>query len=316
MIQSAAFELAGGRTGILLVHGLTGTPNEMKAVAVGLNREGYTVSAMQLAGHCGDESDLLATRWTDWYASVCAAADALRNRVDRLFVGGLSMGGILALKYAAEHPQEVAGVVVYGASFRYDGWSIPRTSRWLSRLLPLARPLRVGRRRSFQEQPPYGIRDERLRAAILSLMNGGDSTLAGLRGNPWHALADMYALSARVRRQLAQVTVPCLVVHAAEDDVASVKNAELIARRVRGPVELVLLRDSYHMITIDRERGTVVACTADFMRRVAGGAPAATGPSSISPANEPESERAFSAPAWRATAAGRAAASQGRSRAS
>jgi carboxylesterase len=296
MIRNVAFELAGGRTGILLVHGLTGTPNEMRAVGVGLNRAGFTVQAMQLAGHCGDEADLLATRWTDWYASVCTAAAALRERVDHLFVGGLSMGAILALKHAAEHPKDVDGVVAYGASFRYDGWSIPRVSRALAHLLPLARPLGIGRRRSFQEQPPYGIRDERLRGAILALMQGGDSTQAGLPGNPWHALADMYALSARVRRQLPDVTVPCLVIHASDDDVASVKNAELIARRVRGPVELVLLRDSYHMITIDQERGTVIERTAAFMRRVASGRPGATDPTVLSPANE---SRAAEPPAGR-----------------
>jgi carboxylesterase len=292
MIQDVAFELAGGRTGMLLIHGLTGTPNEVKAVAVGLNRAGYTVRAMQLAGHCGNEADLVATRWTDWVASVRAEAEALRARVDHLFVGGLSMGGILALDLAAERPDLVDGVVVYGASFRYDGWSIPRISRWLARLLPLARPLRVGRHRSFAEQPPYGIRDERLRAAILSFMNGGDSTVAGLRGNPWHALGDMYALSGHVRRRLPCVTAPCLVMHAAEDDVASVKNAELIAHRVSGPVELVLLRDSYHMITIDRERGTVIARTAEFMRRVAAHAAAPVDPTELAPANEPRVEPA------------------------
>jgi carboxylesterase len=270
MIRDVAFELAGGRTGVLLVHGLTGTPNEMRAVAVGLNRAGFTVQAMQLAGHCGDEADLLATRWPDWTASVRAAADDLRGRVDRLFVGGLSMGALLALQYAADHPDAVAGVLVYGATFRHDGWSIPLSSRLLAHLLPLARPLGIGRHRTFQEQPPYGIRDERLRTAVLALMDGGDSTQAGLRGNPWHALADLQALSARVRRALPRVTAPCLVVHAAEDDVASIENAQLVARRVRGPVEMVLLHDSYHMITIDRERGTLIERSVAFVRRVAG----------------------------------------------
>ncbi|WP_428423103.1 alpha/beta hydrolase [Methylibium sp.] len=269
MIKDIAFQLDAGRTGILLIHGLTGTPNEMRSVAVGLHRAGFTVSAMQLAGHCGSEEDLLNTRWPDWYRSVCEAADKLRERVDHLFVAGLSMGGILALKLAAERPQAVDGVIVYGASFRYDGWSIPWSSRLLSRLLPLARPLRIGRHRCFMEQPPYGIRDERLREVVVSLMSSGDSTLAGLRGNPWHSLADMYALSAVVQRQLPHVTAPCLVIHASEDDVASVKNAHLIVERVRGPVELVLLHDSYHMVTIDRERAVVIERTAAFMKRVA-----------------------------------------------
>ena len=86
MIQQTDFFFEGGRSGVLLIHGLTGTPMEMKLLGKGLNRAGFTVHGMQLAGHCGDVEDLLATGWHDWYASVEKAADALREKVDHLFV--------------------------------------------------------------------------------------------------------------------------------------------------------------------------------------------------------------------------------------
>jgi carboxylesterase len=272
VIQQTDFFFEGGRSGILLIHGLTGTPMEMRLLGKGLNRAGYTVHGMQLAGHCGDVDDLLATNWHDWYASVEKAADALREKVDHLFVGGLSMGALLALKLAADRPAQIAGVGVYGATFRYDGWSIPRIAR-LSFLLPLLKRLGIGRNRSFMEQPPYGIRDERLRAQISSAMLGGDSAAAGLPGNPWHSLAEMYGLAAEVRRQLPQVTAPCLIAHASEDDVASTRNAELVQRSVSAPTELLLLDDSYHMITIDKQRRLLVERSAAFFDRVAEGAP-------------------------------------------
>jgi carboxylesterase len=267
VIQQTDFFLEGGRSGVLLIHGLTGTPMEMKLLGKGLNRAGYTVHGMQLAGHCGNAEDLLATTWRDWYASVEQAADALAAKVDHLFVGGLSMGAVLSLKLAADRPEQVSGVGVYGATFRYDGWSIPRLAR-LSFLLPLLKKLGIGRGRSFMEQPPYGIRDERLRAQISGAMLGGDSAAAGLPGNPWYSLAEMYELAAVVRRQLAQVTAPCLVAHASEDDVASIRNAELVMREVSAPAELLLLEDSYHMITIDRDRRTLVERSAAFFDRI------------------------------------------------
>ncbi|MES1153471.1 MAG: alpha/beta fold hydrolase, partial [Rhodanobacter sp.] len=207
MIQQTDFFFEGGRRGVLLIHGLTGTPMEMKLLGKGLNRAGFTVHGMQLAGHCGDVDDLLATGWRDWYASVEQAADAMLGKVDQLFVGGLSMGALLALKLAADRPRQVAGVGVYGATFRYDGWSIPPLAR-LSFLLPLLKKLGIGRARSFMEQPPYGIRDERLRAQVSTAMLSGDSAAAGLPGNPWYSLAEMYGLAASVRRQLRQVTSP------------------------------------------------------------------------------------------------------------
>jgi len=266
--NSAAFQFEGGRDGVLLIHGLTGTPTEMRLVGKGLNRAGYTVVGVQLAGHCGTEDDLLATTWQDWYASVEAAAEELRGRVDRLFVAGLSMGALLALRLAAMRPDWIDGVGVFGATFRYDGWSIGWTGR-LSFLLPLFKRLGIGQRRSFIEQPPYGIRDERLRAQVSAAMFSGDSEAAGLPGNPWPALAEMVKLSRDVRRRLPQVVAPCFIAHAADDDVASIANADLVARRVRGPIEMLLLADSYHMITIDRERRMLIERTADFFNRVA-----------------------------------------------
>lgn len=273
MIKPTDFLLKGDRRGVLLIHGLTGTPMEMRLLAKGLNAAGFTVYAMQLAGHCGDVEDLLATGWRDWYASVEQAAERLLQQVDHLFVGGLSMGALLALKLAADHPRQVAGVGVYGVTFRYDGWSIP----WMARLafmLPLVKKLGFARNRSFFEQPPYGLRDERLRSQVSAAMQSGDSTIAGLPGNPWHSLADLYQLSRQVRRQLPQVAAPCLVAHASEDDVASIGNAKLVIRKVQGPTELLLLDDSYHMITIDRQRRLLIERSARFFDSIVA-APAA-----------------------------------------
>jgi carboxylesterase len=268
VIQQTDFFFEGGRSGVLLIHGLTGTPMEMRLLGKGLNRAGFSVHGMQLAGHCGDVDDLLGTGWQDWYASVQHAADEMLGKVDHLFVGGLSMGALLALKLAADRPRDVAGVGVYGATFRYDGWSIPRLAR-LSFMLPLLKTLGIGRGRSFMEQPPYGIRDERLRAQISAAMLGGDSAAAGLPGNPWYSLAEMHRLATIVRRQLPQVLAPCLVAHASEDDVASVKNAELVMREVSAPAELLLLDDSYHMITVDKQRRTLIEHSAAFFEHIA-----------------------------------------------
>jgi len=269
MIAPAEFTFPGDRLGVLLVHGLTGTPTEMRLVGKGLNRAGFTVHGVQLAGHCGSEEDLLATTWQDWYASIEAAATRMRATCDHVFVAGLSMGALLALKLAAERPDLVSGVGVFGATFRYDGWSIPWKAK-LSFLLPMFKKLGIGRNRSFMEEPPYGIRDERLRAQVTRQMFQGDSVAAGLPGNPWHALAEMFVLSRQVQRDLPRVTAPCLIAHAVEDDVASLGNAYLVRDRVAGRVKMLLLRDSYHMITIDRERNVLVDAAAAFFRDVAG----------------------------------------------
>ncbi len=277
-VTSNEFLLPGhgvhARTGVLLVHGLTGTPNEMRLLGKGLQRAGFTVYAVQLAGHCGTQDDLVHTRWQDWAASVHAGAVRLRGQVDRMLVMGLSMGAVLALELAIARPDLVDGVGALSTMFRYDGWSMPFYTR-LSFLLRPFRWLGIGRRQVFMEQPPYGIKDEALRKRIVAQMQSGDSAAAGLPGNPWYAVIEMRALADHVMRRLGHITAPCLVVHANEDDVSSPANAELVARKVRGPVEMLLLHDSYHMITIDRERRVVTARAVDFATRIANAAPGA-----------------------------------------
>ena len=257
-----------GSAGVLLIHGLTGTPNELRFVARGLKAAGFDAECVRLAGHCGTEADLLATGWKDWYASVEEAAGALRERVKHLFVAGLSMGAVLAIKYAIEHPDKVDGLGLYGTSFFYDGWNIPFEGRHLTFLLPLVIGLGIGRRKHFMETSPFGLKNERLRQAISSKMLAGDSEAAGLPGNPWPSLEQFYRLSAYVQKNLHRVHAPAIAVHAREDDVSSLANVHLIERRFRGPVETVILADSYHMVTLDQEKATLVERSVDFFRRI------------------------------------------------
>ena len=273
MKQSLDFQWRAGRSGVLLVHGLTGTPTEMRFVARGLHEAGFTVRAVQLAGHCGTNADLIATGWRDWYRSVQHAATELRAQVDRFFVAGLSMGALLALQLAIDRPDDVDGVGCYGTTFRYDGWAVPAIAR-LSFLLPLVCGLGVGRARVFMEAFPYGIKNERIRQWIVSSMLSGDSGAAGLAGNPWPALAEFERLSRHVRRRLGAMRAPCLVVHSSDDDIAGRSNVEEIERRVRAPVETVLLEESYHMVTVDQQRDVLIGRSADFFARIASTAPA------------------------------------------
>jgi len=268
VITNSEFFLEGGRSGVLLIHGLTGTPNEMRLLATGLNRAGFTVYGMQLAGHCGNEEDLLKTSWKDWCKSVDVAADKLAESVDHVFVAGLSMGALLALRLAAEHPEKISGVGVFGPTFKYDGWSIPTYAKHLSFLLNWLKFFNLFQKRQFIEQPPYGLKDERLRSVILKSMQEGDSASAGLAGNPWRSLAEMQTLSRNVRKQLSDVLAPCLIIHSNHDDVANIRNSKLVEKKVKGPTEFIALDNSYHMITIDRERKKVTSAAVNFFQAI------------------------------------------------
>lgn len=258
--------LAGGRTGALLIHGLGGTPLELKAVARSLQRAGVTVHVCQLAGHCGSEADLAATRWADWYTSVEQAYAKLSASCTEVFVGGLSMGAILALRIAALKPGALRGLLLYAPTLFYDGWSV-RRHRWMMRWLGPLIDTPIGRNYRFVEREPFGIKDPRIRAMVQAALASGDSSQAGVEGTPAISLRELWRLVAATRPLLGQISAPSLIVHPRHDDISSLRNVHELQTNLGGLVETVILDDSYHLITLDRQRGVVMERSAEFVTR-------------------------------------------------
>ncbi|MDB5985064.1 MAG: alpha/beta hydrolase [Nevskia sp.] len=272
-IKDHSFFLEGGDVGVLLIHGLTGTPVEMRYVGKGLHKAGFTVYGMQLPGHCGNQTDLSATCWKDWYAAVEHALEALRMRVKTVVVGGLSMGAVMALHLAAKQGEKVSGLLLYGTTLWYDGWSIP----WYSFLWKPLINTPLGRNYTFMEKYPYGIKDERLRKRVVQNLLSGNSADAGLAGMPACGVRQLWQLVATVKKELPSIYAPALILHAREDDMSSVRNAYYVARHLAGPVDVSLLDDCYHMITVDRQRDEVVSRSIEFLRRISAQATAHSG---------------------------------------
>jgi carboxylesterase len=256
----------GGPVGFLLIHGLGGTPVEMRFVGIGLARAGYTVHCPQLAGHCGSFEDLRATGWRDWYATVEAAHAQLRKTCTEVIVGGLSMGAILALHLAAERPDDVHGAALFAPTLRLDGWGVP----WYSVLFNLVRHRSVADFITFSEREPYGIKDPRIRRLVTAAINSGDSSKAGQLTNPGRAMLEMRWLVRVVKQELGRIRQPALIIHPRDDDRASLRNAAYLQGALGGLVDTCVLDDSYHVVTVDRQRDVVVERTAAFARRISG----------------------------------------------
>jgi carboxylesterase len=256
----------GGDAGVLLSHGITGSPTEMKPLVRRLAAAGFTVSCPALAGHCSTLRELKRTRWTDWYASLETALLALQERCSTIFVSGLSMGALMALKLAADHPDSVHGVATLSATFFYDGWNVPRFRQRY--LLPLAMhsPLRFFY--SWHEPAPYGIKDERIRN-IIAAVYAGDAAQRpekyGYSEFPGVTIRETFRLIKAVKRDLGRITAPLLIVHATEDDMATLENARFLAARVASnDVRTFFVDDTYHVLTLDRRKHDVANRVTEF----------------------------------------------------
>jgi len=253
-----------GRIGFLLVHGLGGTPAELRFVAQGLTRAGFAVYCPLLEGHAGTEDELNATTWQDWYDSVAAAHEELRGRCDMVVVGGLSTGALLALHLAAERPDTVDAVMLFAPTLWPNGWAVPRALR----LLKYIPQKKIAHLFNFAEAAPYGIKDERIRQFALDSLQGEGRSMKDVFGRSGDMLWELRSLRNIVRKRLASVKQPTLILHPRNDDQADLSNATEIQRGLGGLVDVVVLEDSYHMITLDRQRTLVADRAVDYGQRL------------------------------------------------
>ncbi|MEZ5853577.1 MAG: alpha/beta fold hydrolase [Hyphomicrobiaceae bacterium] len=255
----------GSRVGFLLIHGMGGTPVELRYVAQAIARAGYTVSCCQLAGHCSSVEQLRNSTWEQWYASVEAAHDRLKTHCDVIIAGGLSMGGILAAHLAQNRPEGVQALAFFAPTLWLNGWSMP----WYSRALRYIRPTRFHVTMTLPEHEPYGLKDERVRALVVKSMQSTDSSEAGVFCTPVRCFSHFNALCDAVKPRLGEIKVPSLILHPREDDIADIDNAYFLQRKLGGRVEMVVLEDSYHIITLDKQRQVVVDRSLAFAAEIA-----------------------------------------------
>lgn len=265
VLGDTGFYDARGEDAVLLIHGLTGTPAEMRHLARCLRKQGFSVMVPQLAGHCGSIQALKDTRWQDWYDGMQRAFDVLASLHRKVFVAGLSMGALLALRLAAHRPRRVAGLGLLSPTFFYDGWNMSRMRRTL---LPIALYTPLKHVLYWNELPPYGIKCERTRAMVHAVLENRDAQAAekvGIFRTPLVTVNESSRLIRAARNDLPEVRCPLLVVHSTEDDMASVRNAHFVTERVGSQdVETWLIDDTYHVLTLDRRKDDVARRVGDF----------------------------------------------------
>ncbi len=259
--------LRASTPGVLLVHGLCGTPTELRFIANGLTRAGYEVACPTLAGHCGSHADLTATTWQDWYASAEAALLDVASRCDRVIVGGLSTGAVLGLMLAARHPERVAGLTLYSPTLWLNGRRVP----WYAGLFRLVRFRALASLFHFPAPLDFGIKDERLRTFIKSALAAPGVPALPI-ATPGIAALERQRLVEAVLPDIGRINAPVLMLHPREDDYADLSNAAYLQDHLGGPADLVVLDDSYHLVTVDRQRGVVLERTLAFLDDLSGGA--------------------------------------------
>jgi carboxylesterase len=253
------FEEGKNGKAVMLVHGMSGAPAEMRLVARQFSRRGYSVFAPLLAGHGRGEAALRRSRFEDWLDSIATAADWLATRSDTVFGAGICVGGKLTLLASHMKSSPIQSVALYSPCFHFDGWNVPRYYAILSPHIRWIRMIPFIDRLNFSETPSLGIKDERLRRIIAGMENEGV-----VSHFPGRGLIEMNRLGRHLKKHLPAITTPSLIIHSTEDDLSGPDHARYIAAKLGGPRALYWLNNSYHMIHVDREHRKVADLSAQF----------------------------------------------------
>jgi carboxylesterase len=257
---------------VLLLHGITGTPSEFAYTARYMHRRGrFSIECRRLVNHGQPLGILAATSWEELLESArshfCAASALAKRNGELLVVGGLSLGAVLSLILAAENPDHVAGIMGLSPTLFYDGWNVP----WTHHLIPLADYLPVKHFLYLREQSPYGLKDEGLRKTVATsyenarLGNDRNAADLGYAHFPLSLFCEMRHLIALCRRSLPRVRAPLLLLQAEHDEMTSPRNAHYILENVASTrKELVMLANSYHVITADLDHRKVADAMTQF----------------------------------------------------
>jgi carboxylesterase len=260
MNETSSIELHAGRHAALLLHGLASSPLEVRFVGKLLQRAGFSVFIPAIPGYSSGER---CFGWQRWLEEATRIWDGLSSTHASVSVAGLSAGATLALALAAGRPN-VQALAAWSPTLFYDGWAIP----WYQWLFKPAFHVGIGRRYAYRERPPYGIKNEKWRGRVAHAMLSSDNSAAGPARIPARFLFEFLRLARFTERTLNKITTDTLIMHAADDETASPKNAQVVYAGIKARHKRkILLGDSYHMITMDNERDLVARETIRFFQQ-------------------------------------------------
>ena len=244
--ESEPLRLFAGKTGVLMLHGFTGSPASIKPWALAMHERGLSVCVPRLAGHGTHWSELNKVSWQDWYESVEKEFLELKKTCDQVFVAGFSVGGALALRLSQIRGSEIAGTILLNPSI-YDERKRFKLVGLLSTFIPSIR--------------------------------GGAGDVAkpgapkhGYERIPLRGLNQVRKLWEVVERDLYLVDLPLMVAYSLNDHVVHPVCSETIIDNVySADIREVVFERSFHNVALDHDAQLLNEETMDFILDVLSG---------------------------------------------
>ena len=223
---------------VLLLHGYTGAPSEMRLLGEYLNSKGFTVKCVLLPGHGTTPEDLNETTTDDWYAEAEHACCELLSSHSKVMVAGLSMGGLLTIRIASQLPIERAAILAAPIYLQDKRVPLFPILRYFVKYLPK-------QKRNYHEAAKYNVAYDKMPTKpIVSILQ---------------------MIKTAKAEYIPKIEIPCLVMQSKIEHTVAPKSAQYIYDNIKSKVKkLVWFEHCGHILTLDNEREKVFELVGEF----------------------------------------------------
>jgi len=242
------FYETGGDCLAILVHGFTGTPDDLKQLAKYLFEQGISVKVPLLAGHGRHWTALEDSSYYDWWKTVEDEVRQLSERYKNIYLVGYSFGANLSLDVAARYPDLVRGVVSMGASI------FLRRELLIKIFLPFFHfVLKRYRKHYIKKEELYEYEDSGSYVYI-----------------PTKSIYDFYTFIRDFsKKSLYKIKVPALIIHSKGDALTHPLSSQYIYDRISSEKkELLILPGLNHNPLKSIRRDVIFGKIRDFIRTI------------------------------------------------
>lgn len=229
-----------GEEAILVVHGFTGSPSELYPFCNFMADNNYSINCILLPGHGTSHLELEECNWEEWYQAVEDEYEAMLKKYKKVYLAGLSMGGVLCLNLASK--RKVDGIIALASGVRLKDWRVP--------LIPIIK-----------------LFTKRIPKTNNSYARGPDRNRFAYEYNSATPTIELVKLNKSVENDLGKITSPLLLIHSKNDIVIPYSNVVLISSKVKSEnIKIVTLNKAGHIITLSDEKDVVYKESLAFLK--------------------------------------------------
>lgn len=214
------------KKGVLLIHGLMAAPFEVKQWADFLFSKGYNVYAPRLSGHGTSAKDLASRNKREWADAVERGYRILAECNEDITLAGFSTGAALALDMAIKNPNKFTSLISISAPLKLKKFSAHfanPVNQWNTLL--------------------NWLRLDKAKKEFVT--NHADNPHINYLSCPVSSIVQIKKLMKGVRRNLASINLPTLVMHATNDPKVDVQSSQEIFKYIGSEYK------DYHEIDFD-----------------------------------------------------------------